>query len=104
MGSGEKLTRVTSEKQLRPGLLVEARGCWCSEGTHRVLLVRSEASSGCEWCEEECVAWYEAPSLHGDSRPFCVAEKIKEGELYIVDPFSSQETDTARPRKLEGAR
>lgn len=109
--SGEKLTRVTSESQLFVGALVEELGCENGHSRHQHLIVADGGITDfwCDECEEidryECRGWMLAGDDCGDpTLSTCFYHTIQQGLLFLVDVGLSQETDTARTRKLEGVR
>lgn len=112
----EKLTKVTSEAQLRPGLLVELRNCMMCGRTERYLLL-SRVGQQPFLCDDNTVViesgWKSAPSAacmpcpssDGWAHEFLAVENaISEGRLFIVDPFADDAQTTVRRRKLERAR
>lgn len=81
----EKLTPVTSEAQLRPGLLVETRDCYRCSRSHRNLLLRCSIShANCSGCFRP-ESWEVAPSGHGPEGDACFCRAIPERRLFIVE-------------------
>lgn len=111
----ERLIPVTSEAELRVGMLVERQGCPFCGRAHRCLMTSAiAAQEGWHVDKTQCRAthdWRTAPVTCGQvdwGGPTCFCYAIAEGRLFIVDPFSESDTPTEAkrpaPRRLERAR
>lgn len=106
----EKLERVVAEAQLRPGLLVELRDCIAGPiharcgRTHRVMLL-SRGARVRNW-GVLVVGWEVTPfGPCPSNRPVIGAStSIREGRLFIVNPFDESETSTPVKRVRERTR
>jgi hypothetical protein len=93
----ERLTRVTSESQLRPGLLMEIRACQsCHQTRCRMLLLSVKDKEHfhaipLEWCNH--TSW----NIGGcNVTSSCLVYAIRESRLFIVNPFTDESLTTQR--------
>ena len=101
----EKLTRVTSESQLFPGVLVELRQClMCGKARERAILTRRvNRPKECDVCGQCDRGWHVAGGCC-PRRTVCYTAAIDEGRLYLVDPFTEQEQRTTTSNPMERVR
>lgn len=106
----EKLIPVTSEDQLKAGLLVETRPCNCCRVPHRYMLLgREPEDTICLVACGFCRGWRREPlpaCAKGPGAMFCPARAIATGRLFIVDTGLEDEkpAQVERPRPLERVR
>lgn len=101
----ERLIPVTSESQLKPGAVCVVSPCSTCGVPHRyMMLSQQSAPTPCFICAAgECRGWDRAPrpkcAFVGGTGILCVRRMVSEGRLYIVDPFSEQETQQHTRKK-----
>jgi hypothetical protein len=102
----ERLTRVTSEAQLKPGLLVQWMVCHSCPRVHRSLLLGLGDLVLCGVCSAGHALWHHAGNGHKPT--LCARASIAWGELFIVDPFAEDSSSTTqkvkRPREVARGR
>lgn len=84
----DKLTPVTSEAQLRPGVLVEIVCGYCSQRHRHLLLGRSKDHRQCAACGGFVCCWSVPLASHvgtGIVAELCPTRAIPERRLFIVD-------------------
>jgi hypothetical protein len=96
----ERLERVVSMQQLRPGLLLRHTPCALCRGAHDFMLLAREATpSRCMDCPGPCLGWDCGPLPHGLVF-YCPIGSIAAGRLFLVDPFSEQSETTEKRREM----
>lgn len=99
----EKLIPVTSESQLRPGLLVEVVCTQCT-GRHRdILLRKSEDPRRCSGCGWRRCGWDIPTPRHGGDSFLCVRYAIPDHRLFIVDTGLDEAQDRIEQAIVEHA-
>ena len=99
MSTPERLIPVTSERELRVGMIVVIKGCKC--GDHRVILLgygpdnTAPPHAGCGGIN----GWRYEPKAH-DAYSLCFCLGIPEGRIYRVDDGLENDEVQARERLL----
>lgn len=98
----EKLVPVTSESQLKPGLLVEVKDCRsCGRRRCRDLIAGMLNSRNCQVCGLSHLRVRPLSSCDLYSRPYCMRSAIRDRRLFIVD--TGLEDDTLEQAVVEHA-
>lgn len=101
--SREELRLITSEAELRVGMLVEVRPCRLCGRQHRLILARA-ADGPCSACGRlKAHGFWEAP-VCGDADCFmCFVDAVSERRLYEVRSRRDDEAEQER-RRLDDER
>lgn len=99
----EKLIRVTSEAQLRAGLMLEELACTeCGSSRERyMLLAPAPGDWECECCDQPTVAWNVVGGCMDEPALSC---PIKEGRIFIVETGLDEQEAQREGRDMERRR